>query len=57
MVICKHCGTEIEDGLVYCPNCGQSILENFGDFFNADEELEEEYKNTIIKMVVERYGV
>ena len=41
MAVCKHCGTEIEDGLVYCPNCGQSI-EDFGGFFDADEELEEE---------------
>ena len=45
MVVCKHCGTEIEDGLEYCPNCGQSTDENFGDFFDADEELEEEAYN------------
>ena len=45
MVVCKHCGTEIEDGLEYCPNCGQSIEENFGDFFDADEGLEEEAYN------------
>lgn len=45
MTVCKHCGTEIEDGLEYCPNCGQSIDENFADFFKADEELEEEAYN------------
>ena len=45
MVVCKHCGTEIQDGLEYCPNCGQSINSNFGDFFAADEELEEEAYN------------
>ncbi len=45
MVVCKHCGTEIEDGLEYCPNCGQRIEENFGDFFDADEGLEEEAYN------------
>lgn len=45
MAVCKHCGTEIEDGLLYCPNCGQSIDGNFGDFFDADEELEEEAYN------------
>ncbi len=45
MVVCKHCGTEIEDGLEYCPNCGQSIEENFGEFFDANEELEEEAYN------------
>ena len=45
MAVCKHCGTEIEDGLLYCPNCGQSIEENFGEFFDADEELEEEAYN------------
>lgn len=45
MTVCKHCGTEIEDGLEYCPNCGQSIDENFSDFFKADEELEEEAYN------------
>lgn len=44
MAVCKHCGTEIEDGLVYCPNCGQST-EDFGKFFDADEELEEEAYN------------
>ena len=41
MVICKHCGTEIEDGLMYCPNCGQSKEENFDSFFEADKEFEE----------------
>lgn len=45
MAVCKHCGTEIENGLEYCPNCGQSIEENFGDFFAADEYLEEEAYN------------
>jgi two-component system response regulator (stage 0 sporulation protein A) len=45
MTVCKHCGTEIEDGLEYCPNCGQSMEENFGDFFTADEGLEEEAYN------------
>jgi len=45
MAVCKHCGTEIENGLLYCPNCGQSIEENFGEFFDADEELEEEAYN------------
>ncbi len=45
MTVCKHCGTEIEDGLEYCPNCGQSIDENFGDFFDADGDLEEEAYN------------
>jgi len=45
MTVCKHCGTEIEDGLEYCPNCGQSIDENFANFFKADEELEEEAYN------------
>ena len=44
MAVCKHCGTEIEDGLLYCPNCGQSI-EDFGEFFDADEGLEEEAYN------------
>ena len=45
MTVCKHCGTEIEDGLEYCPNCGQSIDENLDDFFNPDEYLEEEAYN------------
>jgi len=45
MTICKHCGTEIEDGLDYCPNCGQNIEETFGEFFDANEELEEEAYN------------
>lgn len=45
MTVCKHCGTEIEDGLEYCPNCGQSIDEKFGDFFDPDEVLEEEAYN------------
>ena len=45
MVVCKHCGTEIEDGLVYCPNCGQSIEEKFDSFFEADKELEGESYN------------
>ena len=40
MAVCKHCGTEIEDGLEYCPNCGQSIDETLGDFFEPVEELE-----------------
>ena len=41
MVVCKHCGTEIEDGLEYCPNCGQSIEEKFDSFFDADKDFEE----------------
>ena len=45
MTVCKHCGTEIEDGLEYCPNCGQSTEELFGDFFEPDEGLEEEAYN------------
>ena len=45
MAVCKHCGTEIEDGLEYCPNCGQSIDENYGEFFEPDEQLEEEAYN------------
>ena len=45
MTICKHCGTEIEDGLEYCPNCGQKAELEFGDFFEPDEQLEEEAYN------------
>ena len=45
MTVCKHCGTEIEEGLEYCPNCGQSIDKSFGDFFSPDEGLEEEAYN------------
>ncbi len=45
MAVCKHCGTEIEDGLEYCPNCGQSIDESLGDFFSPVEELEDEAYN------------
>jgi len=45
MAVCKHCGTEIENGLEYCPNCGQNIDENYGDFFEPDEGLEEEAYN------------
>lgn len=45
MTVCKHCGTEIEDGLEYCPNCGQSIEDSLGDFFEPVEELEEEAYN------------
>ena len=41
MAVCKHCGTEIEEGLDYCPNCGQSINEMDADFFQPDEGLEE----------------
>lgn len=45
MAVCKHCRAEIEDGLDYCPNCGQKIEEDFGDFFEPDEGLEEEAYN------------
>ncbi len=45
MTVCKHCGAEIEDGLIYCPNCGQSIDEDLGGFFEPDEGLEEEAYN------------
>jgi len=45
MTVCKHCGTEIEDGLEYCPNCGQSIDDTLVDFFEPVEELEEEAYN------------
>jgi len=45
MTVCKHCGTEIEDGLEYCPNCGQSVDDILGDFFSPVEELEEEAYN------------
>lgn len=45
MAVCKHCGTEIEEGLSYCPNCGQSLEENSGRFFDADEGLEAEAYN------------
>ena len=41
MTVCKHCGTEIENGLEYCPNCGQELDETLGDFFEPVEELEE----------------
>lgn len=45
MTVCKHCGTEIENGLEYCPNCGQELDETLGDFFEPVEELEEEAYN------------
>lgn len=45
MAICKHCGTEIEEGLESCPNCGQKVELDFGDFFEPDESLEEEAYN------------
>lgn len=45
MAVCKHCGTEIEDGLDYCPNCGQKVEFDYGDFFEPDEGLEEEAYN------------
>lgn len=44
MAVCKHCGAEIEDGLEYCPDCGQKIDE-FGSFFEPDAALEEEMYN------------
>lgn len=44
MAVCKHCGAEIEDGLEYCPDCGQKIDE-FGNFFEPDAALEEEMYN------------
>lgn len=45
MAICKHCGAEYEEGLEYCPNCGQTIEVEFEDFFEPDEGLEEEAYN------------
>ena len=49
MAICKHCGAEIEEGLDYCPSCGQSNTEDdlfaYGDFFEPDAGLEEESYN------------
>ena len=45
MAICKHCGTEYEEGLEYCPNCGQKIELEYGEFFEPDENLEEEAYN------------
>ncbi len=44
MAICKHCGAEIENGLEYCPDCGQKTDE-FGTFFEPDAALEKEMYN------------
>lgn len=46
MVICKHCGAEIEENLEYCPNCGQSNTEkkeSSADSFFGSEEIEGNY--------------
>lgn len=47
MVICKHCGAEIEENLEYCPNCGQSNTEetkaSYSDFFESEEETDNDY--------------
>lgn len=45
MAVCKHCGAEIEEGVEYCPNCGQKTELEYGDFFEPDESLEEEAYN------------
>ena len=29
-MFCNHCGTQIEDGKVFCPNCGASLEEPVG---------------------------
>ena len=42
MVICKHCGAEIEENLEYCPNCKQRNEEN-DSFFDLDEEVKDGY--------------
>ena len=42
MVICKHCGAEIEENLEYCPNCKQRN-EGKDSFFDSDEEIKDGY--------------
>ncbi len=42
MVICKHCGAEIEENLEYCPNCKQRN-EGKDSFFDLDEEIKDGY--------------
>lgn len=49
MVVCKHCGAEIEEDLEYCPNCGQSKSNTKGkevsydDFFESEDGTENDY--------------
>ena len=47
MIVCKHCGAELEESLEYCPNCGQKNTQkessSKGDFFDSDSELESNY--------------
>ncbi len=44
MAVCKHCGAEINDDLQYCPNCGQSNMEEKkNNFFGLDEEIGNDY--------------
>ena len=46
MIVCKHCGAEIEENLEYCPNCGQNNTEktsSTGSFFDSEEEMTDGY--------------
>ena len=47
MVVCKHCGAEIEEDLEYCPNCGQSNTKekevSYDDFFESENGTESNY--------------
>ena len=44
MAVCKHCGAETNDDLQYCPNCGQSNMEEKkNNFFGLDEEIGNDY--------------
>lgn len=47
MLICKKCGTQIEDGIKYCPNCGELAV---AETANAQPE---EKKNEFMSKVSE----
>ena len=53
---CKKCGAEIENGLMYCPECGESI-QLVPDYNVLEEELLSkvvEDKNKSQKSIVSR---
>lgn len=42
MIFCKNCGTQIDDGLKFCPACGQAV-EDAGDVFDGSFDNSQTY--------------
>jgi len=47
-MICKSCNEEFNDGLKFCPNCGQ-LVEEVAEEVKAEEQQEEQQQQEVVK--------